>query len=213
MSKPQFIYFNVYAKGEKIRVLLAHAKVDYDDIRLNDADFMQRKAAGEFNNGQVPVWLQNGKQYNESSAILRFLGKQYGYYPADPDQAWQSDAIVDYCNDVQRKLYADHMNKKFDQEAKQNYRDTLNQILTFFAKTKVSSGTKFIASDQISIGDFCVAALLFAYVFNDALAGGEAFTSEGKKLLQSYEAELGDYVKLLQTECADYLANRPPCDF
>ncbi len=40
MSKPQFFYFNVYAKGEKIRVLLAHAKVAYEDVRLTDADFM-----------------------------------------------------------------------------------------------------------------------------------------------------------------------------
>ncbi len=75
------------------------------------------------------------------------------------------------------------------------------------------SGTKFIASDSISIADFCVSAILFSYVFNDALAGGEAFTNEGKRIVQEHDQQLGDYVRLLQEECADYLANRLPCDF
>ena len=105
------------------------------------------------------------------------------------------------------------MNKKFDDDAKQNYAKTLDEILTFFGKTRLRSGTKFIASDSISIGDFCVAAILFSYVFNDALAGGDAFTNIGKKILQEHDQTLGDYVKFLKDECADYLANRLPCDF
>ena len=105
------------------------------------------------------------------------------------------------------------MNKKFDDEAKLNYAQTLNEILSFFGKTRLRSGTKFIASDTISIGDFCVAAILFSYVFNDALAGGEAFTHVGKKILSEHDQLLGDYVKLLQEECAYYLANRQPCEF
>ena len=30
----KLIYFGVYGRGEKIRVLLAHAKVDFEDERL-----------------------------------------------------------------------------------------------------------------------------------------------------------------------------------
>ena len=85
--------------------------------------------------------------------------------------------------------------------------------MTFFGKTRTRSGTKFIASDSISIADFCVAAILFSYVFNDALAGGEAFTNEGKRILKEHDESLGDYVNYLKDECAGYLANRLPCDF
>ena len=49
MSK--FVYFGVYGRGEKVRILLAHAKVAHEDERIDGAAFGARKAAGEFNNG------------------------------------------------------------------------------------------------------------------------------------------------------------------
>ena len=73
MSK--FIYFGVYGRGEAIRMLATHAKVPFEDERLSGEQFGPRKAAGEFPNGQLPVWVQDGKYFNESTSILRFLGK------------------------------------------------------------------------------------------------------------------------------------------
>ena len=107
MSKPKFIYFPLYGRGEKIRLLLAHAKVEHEDERIAFQSFGARKAAGEFNDGKIPVWIQNGKQYNESNSILRYLGKQYGYYPADIEEAYHADNIVDFCNDLSGALFPD----------------------------------------------------------------------------------------------------------
>ena len=56
-------------------MLLAHASVTYEDERLDGEQFALRKAAGEFNNGQLPVWVQNGIMMNESLSILRYVGK------------------------------------------------------------------------------------------------------------------------------------------
>ena len=68
-------YFaGVYGRGESIRMLLAHKKVQYEKDDMDFPTFGARKAAGEFICGQVPVWWQDGKQYNESKAILRFIG-------------------------------------------------------------------------------------------------------------------------------------------
>ena len=85
-------------------MLLAHASVTYEDERLDGEQFAPRKAAGEFNNGQLPVWVQNGIMMNESLSILRYVGKQYGYYPSDPQERWATDAIVDFVNDYLVKL-------------------------------------------------------------------------------------------------------------
>ena len=41
---------------------------------------------------------------NESLSILRYVGKQYGYYPSDPQERWATDAIVDFVNDYLVKL-------------------------------------------------------------------------------------------------------------
>jgi hypothetical protein len=38
-------------------MVLAHALVTYEDERISGEDFGTRKAAGEFNNDQVPVWI------------------------------------------------------------------------------------------------------------------------------------------------------------
>ncbi len=105
MSK--YIYFPLYGRGEKVRILLAYKGVEYTDERITGEQFGPRKAAGEFPNGQVPVWVQNGKYYNESSAILRFLGKQHGFYPEDAELAYITDNAVDFASDFVGKLYPD----------------------------------------------------------------------------------------------------------
>ena len=54
---PKLLYFDVYGKAEPIRMLLNHAKVSFEDVRLAGPDFQARKAAGEFPSGQVPIWI------------------------------------------------------------------------------------------------------------------------------------------------------------
>lgn len=83
-------YFDVYGRAEPIRMLLNHAKVEFEDIRLTEEDFAKLKREGtvpmEF--GQVPVLEYEGKHYCQTQAIIRALGKFHGYYPEDPYVAW-----------------------------------------------------------------------------------------------------------------------------
>ena len=46
------------------------------------------KATGVFPNNQLPVVVHKGKYYNESVAMLRFVGKHFGYYPENLNEAW-----------------------------------------------------------------------------------------------------------------------------
>jgi len=110
------IYFDVHGKGEPTRMALAHAKVAFEDERLSFETFGPRKAAGEFPNGQLPVLVHDGKYYNESIAMLRFVGHKFGYYPFDNAlDAWFVDATVDYVNDFNGKLYPIQLYKKFNE--------------------------------------------------------------------------------------------------
>ena len=62
---PKLIYFDIYGKAEPIRMMLHHAKVQFEDVRLADEQFYTMKAAGEFPVGQVPVWVSDeGKMYH-----------------------------------------------------------------------------------------------------------------------------------------------------
>ena len=87
----KIIYFPAHGRAEASRIALAHAKADWVDERIPGEEFGARKAAGEFPNGQVPVLVHDGKYYNESLAILRFIGRKFGSYPAEAEAAWEVD--------------------------------------------------------------------------------------------------------------------------
>ena len=114
------IYFGVNGRAEATRIALAHAKADWTDERLAGEQFGPRKAAGEFPNGQLPVLVHNGKYLNESLAMLRYVGKQFGSYPTDHLEAWYVDSLTDYVNDFIGKFYPIQMpimnKKEFNKE-------------------------------------------------------------------------------------------------
>ncbi len=61
MTDYRLVYFGLHARAGAIRALLNHAKVPFVDEVLSFEEFGAKKAAGEFINGQVPVFYVNGK--------------------------------------------------------------------------------------------------------------------------------------------------------
>lgn len=59
-------YFDIYARAEAIRMLLNHAKVEFEDVRLAKEDFAKLKEEGKFEFGQVPALEHDGKVYTQS---------------------------------------------------------------------------------------------------------------------------------------------------
>ena len=55
MTKVLF-YFDLYGRGEPIRMLLTHAKVDFVDNRISNEEFAQMREDGRLPSGQVPLW-------------------------------------------------------------------------------------------------------------------------------------------------------------
>ena len=204
MSDCKLVYFPVHARASFIRLLLCHANVQYVDEQLSFEEFGKRKAAGEFINGQVPVWIQNGKQHNESKAILRFIGAQHGYYPEDAFAAAQVDAIVDYTNDFLPKLYPDHMKKTHTDESLANYEKVMTTVVAFYEKKLSAQGSKYLCGDKFTIADAMVGALLFAFVYNDHLDGGAKYTDCGKAIIEKH-MHFSKYAALMCTECKAFI--------
>ena len=62
---PQLLYFDVYGKAEPVRIMLNHAKVAFEDVRMTGEQFQARKTAGDLPSGQLPVWVSDdGKIFN-----------------------------------------------------------------------------------------------------------------------------------------------------
>lgn len=78
-------YFDLYVRAEPIRMLLKHAKLPFEDIRLSHDDFRKIRAEGKLEFKSVPMLEMEGKSFVQSQAILKLLGRKYGYYPRNDD--------------------------------------------------------------------------------------------------------------------------------
>ena len=98
---PQLIYFDIPGLAEASRQTLRAGNIEFEDVRLSREDFQQKKEAGEFPFGQLPVLvLDDGTKVSQSNAILRWAGKQSTLYPSDSTEALRVDEVIDALDDV-----------------------------------------------------------------------------------------------------------------
>ena len=111
-SKAKLHYFGGYGRAEPIRMLLAHAKIPYEDITYKHGSVIlnRRKEQGLFEFGQLPVLQMKGpRYYSQSISTLRFLGIKHKYYPPnmkDAQKAWLIDSTIDSYSDTLDAYYA-----------------------------------------------------------------------------------------------------------
>ena len=206
----KLIYFDIQARGESTRMALAHARAQYEDCRIKMEDWPAYKAehANDLPNGQVPVWCQNGETFAESLAILRLVGKQFGYYPAEYEEQWQADALTDYANDfIGTFVTIVFFEKKHDEEGQQRYKEALEKMCAHLEK-HLAHGKDFLVGDKLTIADFHVASVLFAHVFNDSYIAGAAFTDIGKAVVARH-SKFAAYIERMRNQLSHYLATRP----
>ena len=73
-------YFGLGARGEPLRMMLAHAGADWEDHRVQQGDWPKIKPT--MPNGVMPcVELSDGTKMGETTVLMRFLGAKLGYYP------------------------------------------------------------------------------------------------------------------------------------
>jgi len=148
-------YFPLMARGEPIRMLLTHANIAFEDKRITMEDWPNHKAS--MPNGQMPaIDLKDGTRMGQSNAILRMLGCKYGYYPADPLEAFKSDEISDTYLDIMGKVYPPFFKPEDQREAM--YPEIFDNILPKFL-TRIDplcAKGQFIVSDKLCCADFWI---------------------------------------------------------
>merc|ERR1711863_125596 len=76
----KLVYFDIQAKGELTRLLLAAGNIDYEDFRVGFSDWPgEIKATTPF--GQMPVLYWDGEELAQSMAIARFVARKVGQEP------------------------------------------------------------------------------------------------------------------------------------
>ncbi len=124
-------YFDSYGYAEAVRLLLTHAKVEFEDIRLKREDWPQYKAdhADELEWGQVPALTHGDKHLTQTQSILRYLGNQYGYYPKDAFDAWRADSANEALKDLMAGFYVIAMQTQDEEKKKELFQNFLTTTL------------------------------------------------------------------------------------
>jgi glutathione S-transferase len=98
--KPKLTYFRYPGRAEPSRLAFVIGGIDFEDERLDQAKFQERKQAGDFPIGSIPVLEINGNMYCQSNAILRYIGKMAGLYPKNVVDALKVDQVLATCEDI-----------------------------------------------------------------------------------------------------------------
>merc|ERR1712130_451687 len=76
--------------------------IEFEDVHVTFEEFGKKKAEGAYTFGALPVLeLEDGSHITQSTAILRWVGKQGGLYPQDDLlAALQVDEVMDAIEDI-----------------------------------------------------------------------------------------------------------------
>ena len=113
MSKPKLTYFDSpSSRGEECRLALHVAGVDFEDVRIESAEWPALKPKPPF--GSLPTLEMPGHPIlAQSNAILALIGRLHGLHPKDAFEAARHEAMLCHVEDLRaggdriRELRAD----------------------------------------------------------------------------------------------------------
>ncbi|NP_001165918.1 glutathione S-transferase S2 [Nasonia vitripennis] len=203
MPSYKVTYFNIKGLAEPIRFLLNHGGVDFVDERMNEEDWKRIKPTTPF--GQVPILEVDGKKINQSTAICRYLAKQFGLTGKDDWENLEIDAAVDTINDMRVKITSPHYEKVA--EAKAQKIEQAKQVVPFILERleeQVKRNGGYFVGGKLTWADLYFVSLLDMFNFRS----GEVDILKNKPHLKALEQ------KVLQLpNIKAWVEKRPKSDF
>merc|ERR1712127_491931 len=107
MPAVKLTYFNLRARAEPARLILAQAGVSYEDNRLpapwdDMAPWTALKPNTPF--GQLPTLCVDGQEFSQSMTIARYLANEHGLAGKNALENGLMDEIVDALSDSTEKI-------------------------------------------------------------------------------------------------------------
>lgn len=201
-----FYYFNLYVRGEPVRMLLSKGGVAFEDKRIDFGEWPALKAG--MPNGQVPALkLDDGTIMGESLCIIRYLAQTHGFYPNDPREAAIVEEGMEAYQDLIGKIY-----KPFFASSEAEKEGLINGIFdnTMPAYLKaidgeLTKGTFYGGLSKITAADFCVGGVYTNFAANPNVG----FAKEKWAALLEQYPNFKAYGERFSAEMKAYLSSRP----
>ena len=203
-------YFDLYARGEPIRMMLTLAKVPFEDCRLTGQSWMDLKPTLEY--GQMPVLeLDDGTQLSQSAAIYDYIATIHGFQPESPMDKYRGQNLYEaMVIDVMYKSVVKFvfLSKPEEKEANGEIAAAdYTKAVGHFAKVLSQREDKFICGNKLTLHDFTVGGIFLNLVVNP----NHKDTEFWDKQWAATPDRVKKYVADLQEEMKDYLEARKEC--
>jgi len=161
----KFYYFAATGRGQQIRLALAAAGIDYEEINpgafpptQEDKDTWQ--AIGGNTTTNVPMLqLADGKAFTQSSAVLRAVARLGGLMPPadDDDKMYRTDKLIADADDLRNEAYKTFVNWGLPQEAADAFISTVLPChLGNLERQLIEGGNDFFVGEELTIADVTV---------------------------------------------------------
>lgn len=157
-------YFPVTALAEPIRFLFSYAGTPFDDERISKDVWPEIKPLTPY--GQLPMLVADRRKVAQSTAICRYLAKQYGLAGKNDWEALHIDATVDTIHDIRHKLASFHYEE--DEKVKAAKRKAAEETLPFILERldqQVKENDGYFHNGTLSWADLTFVALLSYFNF------------------------------------------------
>ena len=155
-------YFNLRARAETARPLLAYGGIQYEDFRVratfqDPGEWPEMKPTTPY--GSLPLLEWDGVRIAQSMAIARFLAREVGLAGRNSLEAAQINEVVDAVNDI-AQAGAKAFFSKDEAEMKKYTTETLPAGLINIEKRLENRGGQFMVGNTLSwadlrLFDFC----------------------------------------------------------
>ncbi len=155
MSKPRLIYFDAsVSRGEECRLALYLAGVEFEDVRVTQADWPALKPDTPF--GSLPVLEVPGHPpLGQTNAILVFVGRRHGLHPSDDFEAARHEAMMCHVEDLRATVGPTL--RIADEAAKKAARGTLAKSYlpawAASAERQIADAGPFFAGEKLHVVD------------------------------------------------------------
>ncbi|CAH1781163.1 unnamed protein product [Owenia fusiformis] len=159
MPSYKLIYFNGKGRAECLRLLFKLKGVEFEDKRVEIADWASVKPTLPF--GQAPVLEVDGKQLPQGKAIARYLAREFDLLGKDSWGQAIGDAVVEAITDLSKLFWEFYMVKDADKKAKESKKFAENVAPGHLSNIeKFLTGNVFLTGDDVSMFDIDLAVQL-----------------------------------------------------
>lgn len=205
MSTYKLYYFNLRGRAEACRLIFAAADQKFEDMRFDHAQWPEHKS--EMPLGQVPVLEVNGVKLPQSTAIARFLAKQFQLAGKDNFSQAQADAVVDTVNDL-FAAFAPIFQEKDETKKNELFQKFETEVLPKHLTNLETLGKLYGKGGPFFVGNELTWADLVVYANTEYLLSKSGSTFDKFPWLQQNRAAVEK-----QPRIAQYLKARPPAPF